>query len=182
MIDPSDVLPRSQPIATGHLRLTPLQPQDADRLFPVLNDTLLHRFIAGRPDTLEELRARYERWAGERSPDGTEAWLNWTVRTEEDIVVGTVQATVSTTGARWLATVSWIVGTDHQGLGYATEAARALVSWLEEHGVAVIEAYVHADHAASAAVARGAGLRPTDRRVGEEVVWRSPTRPSSHAG
>ncbi|MGZ8598060.1 MAG: GNAT family N-acetyltransferase [Actinomycetota bacterium] len=73
MIDPVDGLPRADGIVTERLRLTPLVPDDADAVFPVLDDERMHAFTGGRPDTIEELRARLAGWATERSPDGQEA-------------------------------------------------------------------------------------------------------------
>jgi hypothetical protein len=51
-----------------------------------------------------------------------------------------------------------------QGHGYAAEAARALVGWLADREVHEVVAHIHPDHAASARVARRAGLQPTGGR------------------
>ncbi|MDX2290691.1 MULTISPECIES: GNAT family N-acetyltransferase, partial [Streptomyces] len=64
-------------------------------------------------------------------------------------------------------------GTAWQGRGYASEAARALVGWLRPR-VRTVVAHVHPDHAASAAVARAAGLVPTDEVQDGEVRWATP--------
>jgi RimJ/RimL family protein N-acetyltransferase len=53
-----------------------------------------------------------------------------------------------------------------QGHGIASEAARAVVGWLERRGVAIITAHIHPDHHAAAAVATRAGLRPTGEHPG----------------
>jgi RimJ/RimL family protein N-acetyltransferase len=55
--------------------------------------------------------------------------------------------------------------------GYGAEAVRAVVEWLD---VASVEAHIAPENAASAAVARGAGLRPTSELHDGEVVWRRP--------
>ncbi len=104
------------------------------------------------------------------SPDGTEDWLNWIVRVREGgEPVGTVQATVVEGGSQ--AEIAWVVGTPWQGRGYAREATSALVAWLRGRGVARIVAHVHPDHAASEAVARAAGLVPTDETQDGERLW-----------
>jgi len=65
-----------------------------------------------------------------RSPDGREEWCNWILRREPGgEAVGYVQATISGEGRR--AEIAWVVGLPWQGRGYATEAARALVGWLD---------------------------------------------------
>lgn len=70
------------------------------------------------------------------------------------------------------AEIAWVVSSRRQGRGYASEAARALVAWLDGHGVATIEAHIHPRHEASAAVARRAGLLPTERFDDGERLWR----------
>jgi len=183
VIDPVDGLPRADGIETERLRLTPLVPDDADALFPVLDDERLHAFTGGRPDTIEELRARLGAWASERSPDGQEAWLNWLVRSAEDRrVLGTTQATVGRDHGDLCAAVAWTIGSAEQGCGVGSEAARAIVGWLITEGVTIVEAYVHPGHDASAGVARNADLVATDEIVDGEVVWRRSAAPTADAG
>ena len=138
----------------------------------VLDDIRLHRYIGGEPLTLEELRARYEHLVTGPSPYHGERWLNWIVRRRRDgQAVGTVQATVTSGDGGPRAAVAWVIGMPYQGFGFATEAARGLVDWLRHNGVRDIVASIHPDNLASAAVARRAGLRPTDERSGDEIVW-----------
>lgn len=159
-------------IVTERLSLTPLRVEDADAMAGVLADERLHEFIGGEPDTTARLRARYARLA-QGSPDPDETWLNWIVRRRSDAQpMGTMQATVTTRDGETTATVAWVIGVDWQNQGYASEAARALVLWLQERGVESIVAHIHPDHHASAAVATRAGLRPTDDEADGERVWR----------
>jgi RimJ/RimL family protein N-acetyltransferase len=69
------------------------------------------------------------------------------------------------------AAVAWVIGVRWQGSGYATEAAGALVQWLERRGAAVITANIHPDHHASAAVAAAVGLVLTSAEADGERVW-----------
>ena len=157
-------------IESPRLRLEPLRPEHAAELAPLLDDDRLHAFTGGAPLSPAELERRYARLAAGRSPDGRQGWLNWVVRRrDDDAAVGTVQATL--TGD--VAAVAWVVATPHQGRGYAREAAAAMVAWLRAAGTREIVAHVHPDHAASAAVARAAGLGPTAERVDGEVRWTS---------
>ncbi len=143
---------------------------DAAEMAGVLRGAALHEFTGGSPPTVAELRARYARQAAGRSPDGREEWRNWVLRREPGgEAVGYVQATVTDEGRR--AEIAWVVGLDWQGHGYATEAAQALVTWLDSRGVRVIQAHVHPRHAASAAVARRAGLRPSGAVEDGEQLW-----------
>ena len=128
----------------------------------VLSDDRLHEFIGGRPATLDELRQRHrDLVAGSHEP--TEVWLNWIVRRKHDqVAVGTMQATISTT--------AW------QSQGFGSEAARSLVDWLRSQGVDDITANIHPDHHASAIVASRVGLQPTNEQHSGETVWRHAER------
>lgn len=180
---PGDGLPIAEVITARRVTLTPLRTADVEELFPLLDDDRLHGFTGGSPDTLEQLMARLEGWGTERSPDGREAWLNWIVRTTgDDRAIGTTQATVIGGPGDRSAVVGWTTGVSEQGRGYASEAAGAMVGWLQARGVGRIDAHIHPDHAASGGVARNAGLSQTDEVADGEVVWRSVVPPSADAG
>ena len=158
-------------IGTERLILLPLRPEHAEEMTGVLSDPALYAFIGGAPPELRGLRSRYERWAS-GSPDPGVSWCNWVVESRaDDCLTGTVQATVTHSAAGDSAEIAWIVGTAWQGRGIATEAARGLVSWLRSRPVREVVAHVHPEHLASAAVARAAGLAPTDRMHDGEVRW-----------
>jgi len=157
-------------LSSARLRLVPLTVAGAAEMVGVLSGNALYQFTGGAPPGLEELRARYARQAAGRSPDGREEWRNWILRRQHGgQAAGYVQATISGAGRR--AEIAWVVGLDWQGQGYATEAAQALVGWLDAHGVEIIQARIHPEHAASAAVARRAGLRPSGVVTGGEQLW-----------
>lgn len=106
------------------------------------------------------------------SADGSERWLNWVVRRREDrLPVGYVQATVRDSEDGPIADVAWVVGSGHQGKGYAKDAARLMLDWLRGEGVRVVTAHIHPEHAASQAVARSLGLAPTETVHDGEVRW-----------
>jgi RimJ/RimL family protein N-acetyltransferase len=185
-------------MAPERIRLVPLEVGDAEEMVEVLSGADLYTFTGGAPPTLAELRERYARQVVGRSPDGREEWHNWIIRTvADDEAVGYVQATIADAGRRADVTdanrraevadaglraevadagrraeIAWVVSSRRQGRGYASEAARALVAWLDGHGVATIEAHIHPRHVASAAVARKAGLLPTERFDDGERLWR----------
>ncbi|WP_405840354.1 GNAT family N-acetyltransferase [Streptomyces sp. NBC_01518] len=160
-------------ISTARLDLIPLSAAHAEEMAAVLASPSLHTYIGGAPLTPAALRTRYERLVA-GSPDPAVSWLNWVIRLRTDsCLTGAVQATV--TGAE--AEIAWVVGATWQGRGLASEAARGLVSWLEEQAVPTVVAHIHPDHRASAAVATAAGLTPTDAWQDGEVRWRRATRP-----
>ena len=163
-------------IGTERLVLRPLRVADAEEMVAVLGDPALHAFIGGRPDTLEELRRRYAAMVAGPGRPG-ELWRNWVVRRRADsAAVGTVQATLTRHAGGWRAEVAWVVGVPWQGRGYAVEAPRALVGWLEAAGAGEIVAHIHPGHVASARVSAGAGLVATADEVDGERVWRRPGR------
>jgi RimJ/RimL family protein N-acetyltransferase len=158
-------------IRTDRLDLVPLTVSDAAEMTRVLSAPELYEFTGGAPPTLAELHARYTRQCAGRSPGGRQEWRNWILRLRPyGAAVGYVQATIVAGGAR--AEIAWVVGLPWQGRGYAGEAARALADWLEARGVREVIACIRPGHHASAAVARRAGLSPTERYQDGERVWR----------
>jgi RimJ/RimL family protein N-acetyltransferase len=159
-------------VMTERLRLEPLSDAHLDALFPVLDDSALHEFIGGEPQTELGL-ARWIDTVNRAAPEG-ERWLNWVVcRRVDGEVVGTVQATI----VAGEASIAWVVGTPFQGNGYAKEAAAGMAGWLTSSGgVTGLRAAIHPDHEASQAVARWIGLRPTEEVDDGEIVWRGPAR------
>lgn len=156
-------------IRTNRLELIPLIRDHAERLFPVLAEVSLYEYTQEPPPTsLETLRGRYSFLQSRRSPDGSEVWLNWLVQeSDSGEAIGYVQATV-TPGA---ADVAWVVGLPWQGQGYATEAARAMVFWLQSAGAGVVRATISSGHSASQRVAAKVGFLPTEDVADGEDVW-----------
>ena len=168
-------------IRSARLWLVPLAVSDAEEMVGVLSAAALYTFTGGGPPGLDELRARYTRQVAGRSPDGSQEWRNWIIRREPGgQAVGYVQATVMDDGRR--AEIAWVVGVDWQGQGYAAEAAQALVAWLDSRGVTTIQAHIHPGHAASAAVARRAGLAPTAHFDDGEQLWQRDRRRGGQRG
>ena len=124
-------------VSSARLRLVPLTVTDAADMVDVLSGEALYAYTGGAPPGVGELRARYARQVAGRSPDGREEWRNWILRREPGgEAVGYVQATISSEGRR--AEIAWVIGLRWQGRGYTTEAARALVGWLDTCGIQVV--------------------------------------------
>lgn len=153
---------------TKRLTVEPLQIEDAMEMVEVLADPALYEFTGGDPPNLEVLEARY---AAQIKGSGLagEEWLNWAIRLREPrTAVGFVQATVVEDRAE----VAWVVGTQWQGQGIASEAAAAVASLLDTTGVSTLVAHIHPDHIASQRVARSIGLANTgDVDADGEEVW-----------
>lgn len=131
-------------------------------------------------ETIEDTRARLERWAETEGPPGFGRWAI-TVR---DLPVGTVLLR-HLPDADGVATddveVGWHLQPDEWGRGYATEAAGALL----EHGFTTlglteIHAVAYAGNVPSFAVMERLGLTRqgvTDRWYGETLDWWRIRRP-----
>lgn len=164
--------PQADVIETERLILEPLRADHAVQMAPVLDDERLHTFIGGEPATVDQLRSRYAVQSLGHSPDGSEGWLNWVLRSRSTgSPVGTVQATLTRDGDRTVGEVAWVVAVDEQGNGYAVEAATAMAGWLRRHGADPLIAHVNPDHGASIGVAKRLGMRPTTEMVDGETRW-----------
>jgi RimJ/RimL family protein N-acetyltransferase len=174
-------LPADERIQTARLVLVPVAVEDADELAQVFADEHLYRFTDGRPGTVESVRTSFALLAANRATDPM-AQLNWAVRRLEDRrAVGMLQAVFGDGGRA--AEIAWLMGVPWQGQGLASEAARAVVAWLEARGVEQITAWIRPDHHASEAVATRAGLmvtsvvRSTEQHT--ERLWRRQARRAS---
>ena len=151
--------------------MVPLVAKHAVDLFPLLSDANLYSYTQEEPPgSIVALRERFHFLESRRSPDGSQAWLNWMVRelkTHE--AIGYVQATVGAAGAD----IAWVVGTDYQRLGYATEASSAMVMWLRSSGANEVRAKIGPTHFASQRVAAKVGLSQTGEVAEGEEVWAS---------
>jgi RimJ/RimL family protein N-acetyltransferase len=159
------------PIDGDRVVLTPLREDDAEEMVAVLASPTLYAYTGGEPPTLDVVRKRYAAMVVGHSPDGEQEWLNCVVRLKDPgrEAIGTVQATIAPTGDR--AEVAWLIGAGRQGHGYASEAAAAMTHALIRAGVRCLVAHIHPEHAASEAVARRCGLRPTEELQEGERRW-----------
>jgi len=154
-------------IPTARLRLEELTPDHAPRLFHGLSEQALYEFTDDEPPpSLEWLRARYERLATRRSPDGRERWLNWAIRIDgSGEYAGYVQATLREDRT---ALLGYVLFRQAQGNGYATEAVEAMLDHLAKHeGATEARASVDPANAKSIALLDRLGFR---RENGELYV------------
>jgi RimJ/RimL family protein N-acetyltransferase len=166
--------PSAPALSSERLSLEPMRVDHAQEMAPLLEDPRLHAFTGGRPLTAEELRNRYQRQVRGRSDDGSQRWFNWVARLRESgQAVGTVQATVTAQGDKYLAELAWVIASSHQRVGYAREAAMAMAAWLRRQGANRLVADIHPRHGASMKVARALGLTPTSEVIDGEIRWAS---------
>ena len=134
----------------------------------VLADSSLYEFTGGEPPTMNELVNRYQQQTAGPATSG-EHWCNWIICVgSRGRAVGFVQATI----VGDVAALAWVVGVDHQGCGFATEAVSGVCGWLAENDVRRIEAHIHRGHEASQAVAQRIGMIRTGECDDDgEEIW-----------
>lgn len=126
-------------------------------LYDALCDAEIYKFIDQRPAaSVAVLEKHYERLSKQRSPDGSEIWLNWAViRKHDNQHMGTYQATLQT--GRCI--LGYVLASAFWGQGYALEAGQAIVAHLkQERHVAALFAYIDARNTASIKHAERLGL------------------------
>lgn len=158
------------PIPTTRLHLRPLEPIHAQHLFDGLQDERLYEFISAEPlESIESLRARYERLAKRKSPDGREDWLNWAVWSIAVArYIGFVQATVRADG---VADVAYVLFPDVWGQGLGREAVAAMVRHVRDHyAVTTFRALVDPRNARSIALLLSLGFTQAGYRVGADQI------------
>ena len=117
-----------QAIVTPELTLEPLRVEHAEAMFELLSDHAIYRYLDySAPPTVEHLRNVYARLEARKSPDGSEAWLNWVIRPRDEGLVGYVQATVASHGS---ASVAYVLAGKYWGHGYAQRAMKAMLDHL----------------------------------------------------
>ncbi len=160
-------------LETERLLLEPLFPEHATLLFEGLADERLYRFIpSDPPESLEALETRYRKLSSRRSPDSSEAWLNFAMRLREEgtrpkaTYVGTLETTVFPERCAYLA---YTVFFQFWRRGYAKEGcARMLTHLLEEQGVRVVAAEMDTRNAASIGLVESLGFERVGTTMGAD--------------
>jgi len=160
-------------LETERLLLEPLLPEHATHLFEGLADERLYRFIpTDAPESVEALETRYRKLSSRRSPDGSEAWLNFAMRLREEgtrpkaTYVGTLEATVFPERCAYLA---YTVFFQFWRRGYAREGcARMLTHLLEEQGMREVAAEMDTRNAASIGLVESLGFERVGTTLGAD--------------
>ena len=118
---------------TLHTELCTLEPQlasHAEEMFGVLCDPAIYEFEGVPPPSVEALRAGYTKRECRLSPDGSEKWLNWVVRSTTGHLTGYVQATVLTSGASY---IGYEFSSQYWRRGLASASIRAVLNELSRN-------------------------------------------------
>jgi RimJ/RimL family protein N-acetyltransferase len=158
-------------VAGEGVTLEPQLASHAAELYAVIADPALYEFIDTKePASEAALRERLTRLESRTSPDGTEHWLNWIVRSSAGELVGYVQATVTPDHS---AEIAYVLGRAHWRKGYAYAACTAMIDELRKsYGVTRLTATLDPANTASLALLRKLGLGLVWEDVpGEEVGY-----------
>ena len=101
---------------SNRLEMQLVQKEHAEKIWPVLQDASLYKYLPKHPPTLMELERQYTFWENHDSPDKKEYWLNWVVflRTKKS-PIGTIQIGIHKQKKE--GTVAYLIGADFQGMG-----------------------------------------------------------------
>ena len=115
-------------IVTPELTLEPLLVSHAEEMFGLLDDEAIYTYLDySAPPSVDHLRNVYARLEARRSPDGSDAWLNWVIRPRDQPLVGYVQATVESNRSAYVA---YVLASRYWGHGYAERAMQAMLEHL----------------------------------------------------
>lgn len=162
------------PIETERLLLRRSRPEDAATISAYRSDPNVNRQQGWDRTDLEGVLADIVEMSG-RSPGEPGGWVQFTVEERGGgRIVGDVGLSVAD-GEPGVIKVGYTIDPAFQGLGYATEAIRALVEYaFETLGAEVVRAHASAENAPSIRVAEKIGMRLVERvehREGDEVWY-----------
>ncbi|WP_322094935.1 GNAT family N-acetyltransferase [Paraburkholderia bannensis] len=145
-------------LSTARIRLEPLVAAHAATMFEGLIDPANYRYIPQEPPaTVDDLTGRYRKLESRRSPDGTEAWLNWALMGLDGNAHGYVQATIQLNSKE--AWIAYFVFSPSQRLGYAKEALDGLLPALREaYGIVKFNAEIDTRNIASIRLVESLGF------------------------
>lgn len=149
-----------QPVRTERLLIRSFAAADLDAVHRYQGDPEVTRFLPYEPRDRATLRAKIMDWGGRRSIASEGDYLDLAVeRVEDGLLLGDVFFALRS-AQHELGVVGWVFAPDSRGRGYATEAARALLS-LAFDGMRLHRVMAELDprNSASAAVCARLGMR-----------------------
>jgi RimJ/RimL family protein N-acetyltransferase len=175
MAPPRGLTPPARALETARLTLRPHRLEDFEDSAALWADPLVTRFIGGRPFTREESWARLLRYAGHW---GLLDFGYWVIR---EAATGRFVGEAGFAdfrrdirpGFEGAPEIGWVLAPWAHGLGFATEAARAILAWGEvRFGPVRTVCIIDPDHAASLRVAAKCGYREAARATyhGRELL------------
>jgi RimJ/RimL family protein N-acetyltransferase len=162
-------------VETERLVIRPWRHEEAERLLDILGRIEVMKWLGdGEPvlvTELDEAHARIDRYNTERDDPPLGMWA--VERKADGVVVGTVLLLTLPNAEHGEVEIGWHLHPDSWGFGYASEAARGVLSHGFAAGLPEIIAVAHLTNDPSIAVMRRIGM--TDRGV-VETWYDEPSR------
>jgi RimJ/RimL family protein N-acetyltransferase len=155
-------------LETARLKLRGHRLDDFTACAAMWADTMVTRYISGKPSTEEESWSRLLRYVGHWTLLGFGYWV------VEEKATGCFAGEVGFADLRrdlepslnGTPEIGWVFAPHAHGRGYASEAARAVIAWGEAHfGTSQTACIVHPENLASIRVAEKCGYRELRRTV-----------------
>lgn len=159
------------PIETERLLLRAVEPGDFDVVYAMRSDPEVVRYLYWGVQTAEEARAALEQRISFRAirADGDVLAVLAVLRDTDEVVADLILRCLSWEHA--VGEIGFIVPREHQGRGYATEAARAMLAvGFDGVGFHRVEGHLDGRNAASARVLEKLGMRREAHLVENEWV------------
>lgn len=152
-----------RPILTERLELQRSRPEDAEAISAYRSDPDVHRYQGWERVDADGVRAEIEEMTG-RAPGQPGGWVQFSVHERDGgRLVGDVGLALAE-DEHGVIRVGYTIAPAFQGLGYATEAIRALVAYaFDTLGADVVRAHANAENDPSIRVAEKAGMRLVER-------------------
>lgn len=159
-------------LETTRLRLEPFAPKHLDGLYEMNRDPEVMRYISGRPDTLENVRASIERVQGRWERLGFSWWAFIEKATGDVIGAGCIQH-LGHEEDRPLE-IGWRLHRGKWGLGFASEAAQRMARFaFEDLRAPLLTAVCDPENLSSRRVMERLGMSDcgTTRAYGQELAY-----------
>jgi RimJ/RimL family protein N-acetyltransferase len=148
------------PPDTARLRLRRWQPEDAEAALATYGDERVARWLLPamtQVSGVEAMGSLLEAWAAEAERLAPPAGRWAVTRRDDGVVVGGLALLPLPPGGEDIE-IAWAVAPEHQGHGYATEAAAALLRWGLQNGADEVFAVSRPSNQATEAVASKLGM------------------------
>jgi RimJ/RimL family protein N-acetyltransferase len=165
------------PLETERLVLRPYELDDVDAFHAIRSQPEVVEYLYEDPLTVEQAREKVTRLVNSRTLEAEDDWVS------AAIVLRETGACIGDVAFHWVSVqhrtgeVGFVLDPAHQGEGYATEAARAVVDWaFGTFGLHRIIGRTEARNVASARVLEKLGMRLEAHFVENEWVkgeWQS---------
>lgn len=153
-----------RPLETERLRLRLMTPGDVDVVHSYQSREDVARFMTWGPRTREDVADRVDHWARADRLRAEGDYLQLGVERRDDgALLGHLYLRIVSLD-NLTASIGWTVHPDHQGNGFATEGAMALLSWVFGRlGIHRVVADLDPRNTESAALCRRLGMREEAR-------------------